>query len=370
MVCEKISGYWKSKGASVNLITYFPTPLEWITWCNNYNETYISKVFTDTPLPDYITETKHIHIGGTGFYFDNAPNLPHEIEHHMPDYNLYNNWIKQQTESAQEELQRKGKSFNEKNFLKQFKNYTDYSIGFITRGCFRKCQFCVNKKFDHVFPHSPLDEFYDASRKKLCFLDDNFLGCPNWKSMLTEIIATNKPFKFMQGLDERILTEAKAEMLFNANYDGDYIFAFDNISDYDLIHKKLEIINKYNTKNKRVKFYVLVGFESVDAKDIENAFKRIALLLQYNCLPYIMRYMGKGHAPWQHSEYRTLYITLARWCNQPNMIRKMTFREFCEANQKLHKSHGYCSSFKSMIDFEKQYPSIAKQYFDLKLQGE
>lgn len=367
LVCEKISGYWKEKGATVNLHTSFPSKLEWNTWEEQYDETYISKVFTDTPVPDYIVKTKHIHLGGTGFYFDKAPNLPYKIEHHMPDYNLYNDWIENEVNHARKRAISKGKKFNETRYRVQFKEYTDYSIGFITRGCFRKCPFCVNKKFDHVFVHSPLEEFYDPSRKKLCFLDDNFMGCPNWKELLENILSTGKSFKFKQGLDERLLTAKKAKLLFNANYDGDYTFAFDNISDYDLIHKKLIIIDKYNIKKKSVKFYVLVGFERTDATDIENAFKRIELLFHYHCLPYIMRYMDKDNTPWKHSEYRSIYVTIARWCNQPSIVKKMTFREFCIANQELHKTKGsYCAAMKSMLDFEEKHPEIAKKYFDLR----
>ena len=367
LVCEKLSGYWKEKGADVELITEYPSALEWITWEGKYDETYIAKVFTDTPMPNYIIETDHIHMGGTGFYFDKAPNLPDEIEHHMPDYNLYNDWIESLVSAARSEAEAKEKPFNEAKYRVQFKEYTDYSIGFITRGCFRKCPFCVNQKFDHVFPHSPLEEFYDPSRKKLCFLDDNFLGCPQWRELLSGILATGKQFKFKQGLDERLLTEEKAEMFFNAKYDGDYTFAFDNIADYELIHKKLAIIDKYNKKKKSVKFYILVAFESTDVKDIENAFKRIELLFHYHCLPYIMRYMDKNDTPWKRSKYRSLYVTIARWCNQPSIVKKMTFREFCQANQALHKTEGtYCSSMKSMLDFEKEHPEIAEQYFDLR----
>lgn len=76
LACEKISGYWKEQGAEVHLLLdyLFPTDYDYI---------YISKVFTDTetcPIPE---DDKRIRIGGTGFYFDKAPNLPDEIEHHM-----------------------------------------------------------------------------------------------------------------------------------------------------------------------------------------------------------------------------------------------------------------------------------------------
>lgn len=283
----------------------------------------------------------------------------------MPDYRLYDSWIESEVAKARAEYDRLGNAFNEKNYRLQFKEYTDYCIGFITRGCFRKCKFCVNQKFDHVFQHSPLEEFYYDDCKKICLLDDNFLGCPNWKELLQQLIDTGKPFKFKQGLDERLLTDEKCEMLFTSNYDGDFTFAFDNIEDYELIEKKLKMIRNYS-KARNIKFYVLVGFESADAVDIENAFKRLELLMRYQCLPYIMRYQDKNYKPWQESKYRGMYIALARWGNQPSIYKKMSFRYFCEANQALRKTEGHCSSYKAMLEFEKEHPDIAAKYFDLR----
>lgn len=357
LVCEKISGYWKSKGAEVQLLLNYD-------FGDEYDHVYISKVFTDTWVPEGLIENEKVHIGGTGFYFDKAPNLPYEIEHQMPDYHLYDDWISAEIEKAKAIAQSNGKEFRESAFMAQFKEYTDYSIGFLTRGCFRKCKFCVNQKYDHVFSHSPLSEFFDKERKKICLLDDNFLGCPQWKEMLEELIATNRPFKFKQGLDERLLTDEKCKYIFAANYDGDFTFAFDNVSDYDLIQSKLKMIRKH-TKVKIIKFYVLVGFESTDSVDIENAFKRIELLMRYQCLPYIMRYQNKNGTPWKNSKWRGLYVSLARWCNQPSIFKKMSFREFCEANQALHKTeNSLCSAMRAMTMFESEHPSVAQKYFD------
>lgn len=363
LVCEKISAYWKEKGEEVHLLLDYDH-------FNDYDQIYVSKVFTDTPVPIWLEENDKVHIGGTGFYFDKAPNLPDEIEHHMPDYNLYDDWIENEVLLAKSKALNSGKKFNEATFRRQFKEYTDYSIGFITRGCFRKCPFCVNQKYNHVFMHSPLAEFYDESRKKICLLDDNFLGCPNWKELLEQLISLNKPFKFKQGLDERILTLEKCEMLFNSRYDGDFTFAFDNISDYDLIESKLKLIRQVAPTSKHsIKFYVLVGFESVDHYDIENAFKRIELLFKYQCLPYIMRYRDKNEIPWKHSEFHSIYVTLARWSNQPSFVKKMSFRQFCEANQNLHKTKGtYCSAMKGLMLFEEKYPDIAAKYFDMRFE--
>ena len=363
LACEKISGYWKAKGADVHLLMTFDQFD--LYWSDDYDHIYISKVFTDTPFPDWLVPTEKVHIGGTGFYFDKAPNLPDEIEHHMPDYHLYDVWIEQQIEEARLTAKNANEPFHENSFRTQFKEYTDYSIGFLTRGCFRKCKFCVNQKYDHVFQHSPLEEFFDPTRKKICLLDDNFLGCPNWKEMLEELRSKGIPFKFKQGIDERLLTDEKCKLLFSSNYDGDYTFAFDNIADYDLIHSKLQMIRKY-TNVRVIKFYVLVGFESTDENDIENAFKRIELLMRYQCLPYIMRYQDKNYTPWKESEYSGLYVTLARWGNQPSIFKKMSFRQFCEANQAIRKTKKMCSAMRALTYFESKNPEIAKKYFDIR----
>lgn len=360
LACEKLSGYWKAQGADVELCLDYDH-------FDEYDQIFVSKVFTDTPVPEWLVETDKVHIGGTGFYFDQAPNLPDEIEHHMPDYRLYDAWIQGEVDKAKTEYARLGKTFNEKYFKLQFKEYTDYCIGFVTRGCFRKCKFCVNQKFDHVFPHSPLCEFYYDDCKKICLLDDNFLGYSNWKQLLQGLIDIGKPFKFKQGLDERLLTDEKCKMLFSSKYDGDYTFAFDNIADYELIEKKLQMIRKYS-KARNIKFYVLVGFESTDAQDIENAFKRLELLMRYQCLPYIMRYQDKNYKPWAESKYRGMYVALARWANQPSIYKKMSFRYFCEANQALKKTGKHCSTYAAMLEFEKDYPEIAAQYFDLRFE--
>lgn len=394
LVCEKISSYRKGLGDDVTLLRDYDH-------MDEYDEVFISKVFTDTWVPDWILDNVDMdagtatlpskyHVGGTGFFFAHAPNLPYEIEHCMPDYELYDEWIEENVREARIEhdknedakflkslLENKidedgnlifyeKKEFSEKRYRVQFKEYKEYSIGFITRGCFRKCPFCVNQKYDHVFRHSNLNEFVDSRRKKICLLDDNILGSPDWRDILNELLATGKPFKFKQGIDERLLTDEKCEILFKAKYDGDYTFAFDNIADYELIHNKLKLIRKYSSAT-NIKFYVLVGFESTDENDIVNMWKRVALLMEYQCLPYIMRYQNKNDTPWKRSKYRGMYIAMARWCNQPSFYKKKSFRQYCQANQDLVKTEGkICSSMKALNDFEEEYPEIAKQYFDMR----
>lgn len=229
----------------------------------------------------------------------------------MPDYGLYDSIVENMP-------------------IKDRKFYTDYSIGFTTRGCFRQCPFCVNQNYKRVELHSPIEEFLDGGRPKICLLDDNVFGSPIWRNIFDSLRDTGKPFVFKQGLDERLLDDEKCEVLFSSRYDGDIIFAFDNVDDFDLIEKKLKLIRRHT--NKIIKFYVLVGFdrsgrydESFWDADIRDAFKRIDLLRDYKCLPYIMRFNR-----YEESPYRGIYVTLARWCNQPSFFKKKSFREFSQ----------------------------------------
>ena len=86
-----------------------------------------------------------------------------------------------------------------------------------------------------------------------------------------------------------------------------------------------------------------------------------------------------------------MYVQLARWCNQPSFFKKMSFRQFCVRNEEYHqgiahlnkkgvynkklkfpkghlKKETFCSCYQTMLDFEEEFPSIAKKYFDLRFE--
>lgn len=307
LVCMKLSSYHKQKDDNVELKLDYDC-------LDNYDKVYIAKVFTDTPIESSVLDKENVEYGGTGFFYDKAKSLPYEIEHTTPDYDLYLDWVNKEIESGRN--------------AKDYKYYTDYSIGFLTRGCFRKCSFCVNKNYNKVELHSPLSEFLNNTKKGICLLDDNFLGSPKWKELLQELQNTKKKFQFKQGLDERLLTDESCKLLFSSKYDGDYIFAFDNYKDKNIIESKLKLIRKYT--NKVPKFYCLCAYdrdnkydEEFWVNDIKDLFARIEILAKYRCLPYIMRYNKYIESP-----YKGLYIALANWCNVPAVFKKMSLEEF------------------------------------------
>jgi len=184
-------------------------------------------------------------------------------------------------------------------------------------------------------------------------LDDNFFGYPKWRECLLQLQETGKPFTFKQGLDERPLTDEKCALLCQSKYDGAITFAFDRLEDYRIIEKKLQLLREYT--DKRIMFYVLVGYESQDEHDIESAFLRIELLMKYRCIPYIMRYDAYTKSP-----YRGMYIELANCCNQKQFYMKTTFREFCYVKGE------HCANVRYMQAFEEEHPQIAARFFDMR----
>ena len=351
---------------------------------HKFDKLIISKVFTFSKLPDdlffdnckakpatkleqYTQASPKIIYGGTGFKYDGLevpPNLPLSIERCMPDYSLYDAYVDREVN----QLHKKACHYDD---------YKLYSIGFTTRGCFRRCSFCVNKHYDHVQIWSPIKEFLDKKRPYIYLWDDNFLGLglatrqsdrkagkkEPWEMILDELEATGKPFQFRQGLDMRLMDEKIAARLAKTRYHGDFIFAFDHYEQHKLIEKNLAIWRRHT--NRPSKFYVLCGYDSIDEKDIEIIFKRIEILMRYACLPYIMRYEN-----YKNSRYAGLYVQIARWCNQPQFFKKKSFRQFCEANQFYHEKSSHklpdCSAMRSLKLFESEHPEIAKRYFDMR----
>ena len=355
---------------------------------SQYSHIFMSRVFTFTKEPPlYVnaskSEKRKFHLGGTGYYaneksvskfrelreedmnrLENDDFLNKLICKHsgkaginmatqMPYYHLYDEYIQ--------------KKVDEGFKRDKYKDYLYYSIGFLTRKCYRHCPFCVNKLEDGVVPYSKLEWFFDKTRPHVYFWDDNFLAAPYevWKPQLQYLIDHKISFQFRQGLDERQLAESPhgeemAEMLGKSRYHGDFIFAFDNWKDRDLIERALKIWKRHNPK-KGTKFYLFTGFmqspENLDKfyRDIWELFQRIKILMSYGCVGYVMRHEDYHKAPIEN-----IYVQIARWCNQQAFYKKQSFWEFTYRNQTFwEESAGFKveKQIKSFAEFEKDLQS-------------
>lgn len=368
---------------------------------SKYHRIFLSKVFSFTKLPAFFVKAssrtkKKFVLGGTGFYA-NEPDLKKyqlariadmttlsndeylnslrnysggnkefgiDSARQKPYYNLYKDYIQRRISEG------KKKSY--------YKDYLRYSIGFLTRGCVRHCSFCVNKLEGAVLPYSKLEWFVDDERDEkgkllrpyIYLWDDNFLASSTeiWKPLLQELIESKRPFQFRQGLDERIIAESPngeeiAEMLSRCKYHGDFIFAFDNWRDRAKIEKALKIWKRYNKKE--TKFYLFCGYRLTSSddnrlyNDIWEIFQRIKILMQYGCFGYVMR-----HEDYHNHELSNIYVQIARWCNQPQFYRYMSFWEYCYRNQSFWEQKIRKMNVPNQIKFEEFEERYKNGYYE------
>ena len=82
--------------------------------------------------------------------------------------------------------------------------------------------------------------------------------------------------------------------------------------------------------------------------------------MQYGCVGYVMRHQDYHNAP-----LANIYIQIARWCNQQQFYKKMSFWEFCYRNQSYWEEQripGY--NRPKIISFEQFEYDYRNGYYD------
>lgn len=251
---------------------------------SEYEQVHASIIFTTNKNNLRIVNCSNVNYGGTGC--DIKKELPPEIDRCEPDYSIYPE--------------------------------NDRSYGFITRGCIRNCYFCfVPKKEGKIRQYSTVGDI--VRHKKVIFMDNNILGWHKHKDIFREILQRDINLTFNQGLDIRLIDDENAELLSKMNYMGEYIFAFDDIKNKDVISRKHEIVKKYISKDWATKFYI---YCNPDMNPIEIK-ERVDWCRGNKALPYIMRDFSC-----YTDENSNFYTDIASWCNQPGLFKNMTIEDF------------------------------------------
>lgn len=263
----KISAYHKSQGDSV----------EWYDplFSGHMDKVYMSKVFGFTEDYQYYVDADEIIKGGSGYcinlvngkeVYDKSKDieLPYEIEHIYPDYSLY--------------------------------GITDTAYGFLTRGCPRGCHHChVEAKEGRASRKvADLSEFWNG-QKNIVLCDPNILACKEWKDLLQQLIDSKAYVDFNQGLDIRLMTEEKAEMLKRIKIKN-FHFAWDRYQDKDIILPKFKMFKDITGIDfRKLGVFVLCNFDTTIEEDLERIYTLRDLVFQ----PYVMIYnkenVSKGH---------------------------------------------------------------------------
>ena len=287
----KLSSWHKQQGDSVEW--YYPM------FSGHCDKVYMAKVFSFTPDYQYFVDADEVINGGSGYAIDlingrevynkaKDIELPPEIEHIYPDYSLY--------------------------------GITDTAYGFLTRGCPRGCSFChvAAKEGRKSFKVADLDEFWNG-QKNIVLCDPNILACRQWKDLIQQLIDSKAWVDINQGLDIRLMTEEKAEMLKKIKVKTLH-FAWDRYEDKRFIIPKLKMFKDITGMDyRKLIVYVLCNFDTTLEQDIE----RIYILRELGFNPYVMLY-DKEHITRCH-ELRKLQ----RWVNNRIIFAKCkTFEEY------------------------------------------
>lgn len=269
----KLSAWHKKQGDSVDLVKGIPQAPPLFP----YDKTYISVIFWQnaTAANSYARMLEgEVELGGIG---ESYAKLPDEIEHIKPDYSLYD---------------------------------LDFSMGYTSRGCIRKCPWCVvPRKEGNIHDHAPISEFLDPSHDKLMLLDNNFQSSPRWRENIAFVQEHDLKVNFNQGLDIRLVTKEFARALTQIKYHSwnfktrSLHFAFDTMKVERAIKRGIKKLEAAGIPPRNLMFFVLVGFDTTIQQDLY----RVQVLKDLGAIPYIMIYNRKTDL---------VLHRLARWVNR------------------------------------------------------
>lgn len=272
----KLSAWHKAQGDTV----------EWFIPLMNdsYDRVYSSRVFSFTAeepnLPHDVVK------GGTGY--GSGPDLPHEIEHIMPDYSLYPAF--------------------------------QASLGFTTRGCIRACPWCiVPGKEGQIHAHAEMEEFLRPGCRDVVLMDNNILAHPHGISQLEHSIDLGLRIDCNQGLDARLIAadDALASLLSRVHWLNRIRLACDHKSQMPAVEKAVTAIRRHGGKKYNFFCYVLV-------QEVEDALERIEFLRGLDVDPFAQPYREPGSKSVPAQSLRRL----ARWCNHKAIFKIVPWTKY------------------------------------------
>lgn len=250
----KISAYHKSIGDSVGWEVSEPDKI------------YASVIFKKNKhMVDglrFLYPTSELDIGGSGFDLHKV--LPDQINEQIPDYTIY--------------------------------PQCDSYYGFTSRGCIRKCPFCIvplkEGQFHKLYatPEEAMVHIIseDHAFGNITFMDNNILADKPWFIALCDHLKDNYPhmkIDFNQGLDIRLLDDECATALSQLKPIRCWKFAFDNMAYRTSVERGVQMLkdHKINVKNNCL-FYVYCDGDD----QVEDAVERARILKDLKATPYSM----------------------------------------------------------------------------------
>lgn len=251
----KLSRYYKQQGRAVILTR------DSARHCDS-EYVFASCIFKKSGTDKKMERLKCLHgnsiqIGGSGV--DLSLRLPSEIESLMPDYDLYPGM--------------------------------DYAMGFLTRGCPHKCDYCVVPVKEGTLRQvARIDDILPSGQKRLVLLDDNLLAHPEVNGILREMIDKKLQINFNQTLDIRYLNPENAKLLKmvdSRNFTFTkrmYYFSMNSSDLIPLVDEKVKLLDRI--KRSEIMFICMYGYNTTLSDDI----KRFSFLQRLAFSPFVQEF--------------------------------------------------------------------------------
>ena len=116
--------------------------------------------------------------------------------------------------------------------------------------------------------HHSIWDFHDTILDTICLLNNNTFQDPRWLETFEEIWAAGLKVRDENRYDLRLLDDEKAAALHRTIWVTPLHFAWDRMTDEQLIKRGLNLLAKHKMRNTRHGVYVLIGFNTTMAEDL------------------------------------------------------------------------------------------------------
>ena len=168
----------------------------------------------------------------------------------------------------------------------------DGSIIFASRGCNRRCGFCVVWKLEGSINSckKSIKHLVYPKHTRIIFWDNNILQSPYWRNIFDELEELNLKVDFNQGLDAAYITEEVASRLSRLRLSsGSGIkvrLGYDEPWRRNHVKKAIERLKAAGISGRSILVYVLYNW--ID--DPDDFFNRVLDVLEWGAVAYPMRY--------------------------------------------------------------------------------
>ena len=189
----------------------------------------------------------------------------------------------------------------------------DYALGFISRGCPRKCPWCVVPRKEGGLRRVSTSPEIVGNYKRAVFLDNNFLALPDCQVDLDWLAQNKISVDFNQALDARLVTPEIAKLLARVKWYPNLRLSLDSDGMLGQVKTALDNLQAAGVAPSTVRIFTLIGFSGF-ASDVQ----RLSKIHAWGSAPFPMGYRDNdtGLEPargWNlklYRKYRRLLVRL------------------------------------------------------------